>query len=140
MKLTLQTIKVNITTFFPTAYCLLNSFLGRTRYERLYAIGISSTHLYLEALKAAVVEAKQGKDVQRYENALSALQEVAPQDPEASPDQAWMDKMKRQVRTETDRMELELKGYKNNLIKESIRVRRSTSPKMWIASLMSLVV
>lgn len=96
--------------------------LGRTRFERLYTIGTSSTHLCLEALKAAVAEAKQGKDVQRYEIATSVLQEIAPQDPDSVPDQAWMDRMKKQVKAETDKMELELKGYKNNLIKESIRV------------------
>ncbi len=96
--------------------------IGRTRFERLYTIGISSTQLCLEALKAAVAEAKRGKDVQRYEMATSALQEVAPQDPDAAVDQAWIDRTKKQVKAETDKMELELKGYKNNLIKESIRV------------------
>jgi len=101
---------------------LLSDLTGRTRFNRLFAIGVSSTQIYLEALKAAIVEAKQGKDVQRYEEALSVLQEVAPQDPDASPDHLWMDKTKKQVKSETDRMELELKGYKNNLIKESIRV------------------
>ena len=85
-------------------------------------IGTTSTYLCLEALKAAVAEAKQGKDVQRYEHALSILQEVAPQDPDALPDHVWVDRTKKQVKTETDRMEVELKGYKNNLIKESIRV------------------
>lgn len=38
------------------------------------------------------------------------------------PDLAWVDKMTKQVKSETDRLEAELKGYKNNLIKESIRV------------------
>jgi COP9 signalosome complex subunit 1 len=104
------------------SYKLLTVSAGRTRFERLYTIGTSSTHLCFEALKAAVAEAKQGKDVQRYEIATSALQEIAPQDPDAVPDQAWIDRTKKQVKAETDKMELELKGYKNNLIKESIRV------------------
>ncbi len=34
----------------------------------------------------------------------------------------WIDRMTKQTKAETDRLELELKGYKNNLIKESIRV------------------
>ena len=96
--------------------------IGRTRFERLFLIGTSSTHLHLEALKAAIAEAKYGTDVQRYEIALSALQETAPHDPDASPDRGWLDTTKKEVKLETDRMELELKGYKNNLIKESIRV------------------
>lgn len=32
--------------------------------------------------------------------------------------------MQKMVKAETDRLEHELRGYKNNLIKESIRVRR----------------
>lgn len=99
-----------------------DNLTGRTRFDRLYLIGISSTHLHLEALKAAISEAKHGKDVHNYEKATSALQEISPQDPDAIPDQTWIDRMKKQVKSDTDKMELELKGYKNNLIKESIRV------------------
>ena len=95
---------------------------GRTRFERLLLIGTSSPYLCLEALKAAIVEAKQGNDVQRYENAVSYLREIAPNDPDATLDLDWIDRMKKQVKAATDKMELELKGYKNNLIKESIRV------------------
>lgn len=90
-------------------------------------IGTSSTHLYFEALKAAVAEAKQGVDVQRYEAAVTALQEVVPNDPDARPDAAWIEKTTRQLKAQTDHLELELKGYKNNLIKESTRVRRRLS-------------
>jgi len=42
--------------------------------------------------------------------------------PSAAPDLNWVDTKQRQVKAETDRLEGELKGYKNNLIKESIRV------------------
>ena len=37
-------------------------------------------------------------------------------------DLAWMEKKEKQNKAETTRLEHELKGYKNNLIKESIRV------------------
>jgi COP9 signalosome complex subunit 1 len=37
-------------------------------------------------------------------------------------DTAWVEKKTREVREEHDRLEHELKSYKNNLIKESIRV------------------
>ena len=86
-------------------------------------IGKTSTYLCTEALKAAISEAKKGNDVGRYENAVAALAEAAPGDSDATPDKAWIDKTKKVVKAETDRMEIELKGYKNNLIKESIRVR-----------------
>lgn len=101
---------------------ILNASTGPTRFERLLLIGTSSSYLYLEALKAAIAEAKQGNDVQRYENAVSYLREIAPNDSDATPDLDWIDRIKKQVKGATDKMELELKGYKNNLIKESIRV------------------
>jgi len=47
---------------------------------------------------------------------------VAPSDPITIKDQDWIESTSRQVRAETTRLENELKGYKNNLIKESIRV------------------
>ena len=53
---------------------------------------------------------------------MAYLREIAPGDADATPDLDWIDRMKKQVKSATDKMELELKGYKNNLIKESIRV------------------
>ncbi len=79
----------------------------------------------VESLSAAIAEAKGGKDVQRFEAAVSALRKIIPNDPETMGDQAWVEKTKRQVKAETEKMELELKGYKNNLIRESIRVCHS---------------
>jgi COP9 signalosome complex subunit 1 len=76
----------------------------------------------VEALKAAVIEAKLGKDVGRYERAVIALAEVAPGEPEADLDKEWIEYTRKVVKAETERLEHELKGYKNNLIKESIRV------------------
>ena len=100
----------------------LTRVAGRTRFDRLLLIGTSSSYLYLEALKAAIAEAKQGSDVVRYEYAVSCLREIAPSDADASPDVAWIESTKAQVKRNTDTLELELKTYKNNLIKESIRV------------------
>lgn len=96
--------------------------LGRTRFDRLHLIGTCSSYLSTEALKAAIAEAKSSKDVLRYERAVAALAEVAPKEGEAIPDTEWVDRTNKIVKAETDRLEHELKGYKNNLIKESIRV------------------
>lgn len=98
------------------------SITGRTRFERLFLIGKCSTILSLDALRLAVAEAKSGKDVERYELAVEALGQATPNDPDAVLDQRWVDVAKQTVRAETDKLEHELKGYKNNLIKESIRV------------------
>ena len=58
-----------------------------------------------------------------YKAASSALYQIVPDDPDATQDSAWIAKTTAEVSKETSRLELELKGYRNNLIKESIRVR-----------------
>ncbi|EPS31376.1 hypothetical protein PDE_06331 [Penicillium oxalicum 114-2] len=98
------------------------NYAGRTRFDRLYLIGTSSTALSTEALKLAVAEAKSGKDVARYEKAVRALSEVSPTESEATLDAAWVQRVQRQVQAQSERLEQELRGYKNNLIKESIRM------------------
>ena len=72
-------------------------------------------------------EAKRGKDVKRYVQAVERLAALAPDDPEAEPDRSWVDTMTKEGEAAAERMEAELKRYKNNLIKESIRVRRRVS-------------
>ncbi|CAG8144695.1 unnamed protein product [Penicillium salamii] len=98
------------------------NYTGRTRYDRLYLIGTCSPSLANEALKAAIAEAKASKDIIKYEKAVRALSEVAPSDPEATLNSAWVQETQRSVNAQTERLEGELKGYKNNLIKESIRM------------------
>ncbi|PYI03922.1 COP9 signalosome subunit 1 [Aspergillus sclerotiicarbonarius CBS 121057] len=121
VNLTGPIIKVDDPPKFELESYIAN-YTGRTRFNRLLLIGTCSTYLSVEALKAAVVEAKHGRDVSRYERAVRALADAAPNDPEATLDTNWVDHMKKSVKAETDRLEHELRGYKNNLIKESIRM------------------
>lgn len=107
---------------YPSYPSRLTLLPGRTRLERLIFIGIWSSFLGVDALKAAVVEAKKGRDVRRYIEAQGHLLNVGPGEKEALKDQEWIEKMERENSAETQRLEAELKGYKNNLIKESIRV------------------
>ncbi|KAL8714927.1 MAG: hypothetical protein Q9220_001440 [cf. Caloplaca sp. 1 TL-2023] len=110
----------NLPKFDLDAY--IANYKGKTRFDRLLLIGTSSPLLASEALKAAVIEAKQGRDVNRYDAAISALRQISPADASATADYAWRERTSKQVQAETDRLETELKGYKNNLIKESIRM------------------
>lgn len=84
--------------------------------------------LCLEALKAAVLEAKKGKDIQRYRDAWECIRLAGPNEPEAQYDDAWARTTTKSNNSFTHQLEAELKGYKNNLVKESIRVwaRHST--------------
>lgn len=102
---------------------LICYFIGLTRSHRLELIGLSSRVLGLEALHIAIDEALAGRNVERYLELVKALQSLRPTDPKAVINHEWADTRTRQVGAEADRLEHELKGYKNNLIKESIRVR-----------------
>jgi COP9 signalosome complex subunit 1 len=96
---------------------------GRTRLERLLLIGTCSAFLGVDALKAAVNEAKNGRDIKRYLEAQTHLETIGPQEPEAVRDTQWMDQQDKQNQAQTAALEKQLKEYKNNLVKESIRVR-----------------
>ncbi|OTB04937.1 hypothetical protein M426DRAFT_320242 [Hypoxylon sp. CI-4A] len=98
------------------------NYKGRTRFERLLLIGQCSVPLCVDALKAAIVEAKRGKDVQRYRDAWECIRMAAPDEPEAKWDENWVTRTESANKAETHRLEVELKGYKNNLVKESIRI------------------
>lgn len=55
-------------------------------------------------------------------DAWSALSKIAPGEPESIRDNQWVDTTNKANAAEAARLEAQLKGYKNNLIKESIRV------------------
>lgn len=100
----------------------ISNYVGRTRFDRLIFIGKTSAALCVDALKASIAEAKKGKDVSRFIEAVDCIRIAAPDEPEAQGDDAWINKTEVANRTETARLEAELKGYRNNLIKESIRM------------------
>ncbi|KAI1828418.1 26S proteasome subunit RPN7-domain-containing protein [Xylaria intraflava] len=100
----------------------ISNYKGRTRLNRLLLIGQCSVPLCLDALKYAVLEAKKGKDVQRYREALDCLRVAGPNEPEARFDDAWVHATEKSNKNLTHQLEAELKGYKNNLVKESIRI------------------
>lgn len=113
-------------TFLPKAQaCIFISDLkypGRTRFERLLHIGRSSVPLCVDALTAAVQEAKAGSDILRYQMAVNSLFQAAPNEPEAILDKTWMESKEKENRDTTAHLQAELQSYKNNMIKESIRV------------------
>ncbi|CAG5179100.1 uncharacterized protein ALTATR162_LOCUS9033 [Alternaria atra] len=98
------------------------NYTGYTRIDRLHHIGAHSPYLAVDAYHLAIAEAKRGKNVGLYTTLIEEFSRIAPQDPSAIIDTAWVEKKTREVREEHDRLEHELKSYKNNLIKESIRM------------------
>lgn len=110
----------------------IQNYDGRTRFDRLLHIGKSSVPLCVDSLKAAIKEAKGGQDVRSYKEAWECIRIAAPNDPDAIRDEDWIDRTTRANKTETARLETELKGYKNNLIKESIRMGNEDLGKHFI--------
>lgn len=106
-------------------HCVARAYLntGFTKIDRLHHIGSHSTYLAIDAYRLAIAEAKKGKNVGLYTSLVEEFSSISPQDPAALLDTAWAEKKTRETQQEQERLEHELKSYKNNLIKESIRVR-----------------
>ncbi|KAF2095757.1 hypothetical protein NA57DRAFT_79466 [Rhizodiscina lignyota] len=109
----------------------INEYSGKTRLYRLAHISWRSTYLCLDAISAAITESKRVGDVHFYLSAMELLQKLElpsamiaklPKDIQSGIDVAWVEKQTRTIKAETDRLEAELRTYKNNLIKESIRM------------------
>ncbi|KAM0355457.1 hypothetical protein ACHAP4_007436 [Fusarium culmorum] len=100
----------------------ISNYTGRTRIDRLIQIGKSSVPLCIDALKLAIVEAKAGSDLTQYAEAWNCLRVAGPQEPEAQLETEWVDRVERENKAETTRLESQLKQYRHNLIKESIRM------------------
>lgn len=111
----------------------IQNYKGQNRIDRLLHIGRCSTVLCTDALKAAVAAAKTGKDLQRYRDALECLREAAPDDTEARPDNAWVEKTSAENAQNVHRLDLELKGYENNLVKESVRLTQDELGTLYAA-------
>lgn len=110
--------------------CVLTASGGFTRADRLQHIGSHSPYFAVDAYRLAIAEARKGKNVALYTSLVDDLSVIAPLDPSASTDTVWAEKKTRETQHEQDRLEHELKSYKNNLIKESIRVCCSSIPEI----------
>jgi COP9 signalosome complex subunit 1 len=100
----------------------INNYDPQLRIARLVAIAKADSILSHEALRLAIVESKKGQDTQMYKKLVTVLRSNDTEDDLSTLDTAWIDKTDREVKSRTDQLEAELKQYKNNLIKESIRV------------------
>jgi len=101
------------------------NYRGHGQIHRLRFIALKSQALQVDALKHAIRLIKDNTlHVSLYRETVEQLQALEPSPPEAMIDQAWIDQALRISRTTTEKLEAELKNYKNNLIKESIRVKQ----------------
>ena len=84
-----------------------------------------------QAFQLAVREAQKGRDTALYRNIFPAYERAHADAPDEIPegsavatmDQKWVDETNMRNQGERSKLEVELKTYSSNMIKESIRVR-----------------
>ncbi|KAI0672247.1 G protein pathway suppressor 1 [Trametes maxima] len=108
----------------------ISSYSGRTYVDRLLHIITISPTLAPQALHLAIAEALKGRDTTLYRSIFyhyeRAQTEAGDEVPELSTlatlDQRWIDETNNKNQAERQKLELELKTYSSNMIKESIRM------------------
>ncbi|KAF9574231.1 hypothetical protein EC968_007155 [Mortierella alpina] len=109
------------------------NYKGHTKINRLEFIADRCPSLQIDALKFAITELKtnQTLNIPRYANLVKKLNEAvkfgAPGSAHVSSDllnvdKAWADSQLQKAKQQTEMLESELKNYKRNSIKESIRM------------------
>ncbi|KAH9903344.1 G protein pathway suppressor 1 [Cubamyces lactineus] len=108
----------------------ISSYSGRTYVERLLHIMSVCPTLAPQALQLAITEALKGRDTglyreifSRYERAHADLGDEIPElSALASFDHQWVEETNAKNQAERTKLEVELKTYSSNMIKESIRM------------------
>jgi len=99
------------------------NYRGHGQIQRLKFIASKSPPLQIDALLHAVRLIKEKTfNVSMYREVVEQLQRLNPSLPESTIDRTWADHALRSSRLTAEKLEAELKLYKTNLIKESIRV------------------
>ncbi|KAG0342459.1 COP9 signalosome complex subunit 1 [Podila horticola] len=109
------------------------NYKGHTKINRLEFIADRCPSLQVEALRMAVAEMKKNQtmNVQRYVNLVKKLQDAVKLHGQSGAnvgndllamDKAWVDNQAQKAKMYADQLEAELKNYKRNAIKESIRM------------------
>ncbi|KAI0649873.1 G protein pathway suppressor 1 [Trametes meyenii] len=108
----------------------ISSYSGRIYVDRLLHIITISPTFAPQALQLAIAEALKGRDTNLYRSIFyhyeRAQTEASDEIPELSTlatlDQRWIDETNTKNQAERQKLELELKTYSSNMIKESIRM------------------
>jgi COP9 signalosome complex subunit 1 len=99
------------------------NYRGHGKIHRLRFVALKCPALQADALTSAIRLIKETTlDVALYQETVEKLHQFLPSAEEATLDKAWIENASRTAKATTERLEAELKNYKNNLIKESIRV------------------
>ncbi|KAG2172338.1 hypothetical protein INT43_004880 [Umbelopsis isabellina] len=101
------------------------NYRGHTKISRACFIAERCPSLEVEAYKLALAETQLNtEDTRKYEHIAIQLNAAlrARNEPEIAVDKEWIQNTQRQTKATTEKLEAELRNYKNNMIKESIRM------------------
>ncbi|CAG7850328.1 COP9 signalosome complex subunit 1 Short=SGN1; Short=Signalosome subunit 1; AltName: Full=G protein pathway suppressor 1; Short=GPS-1; AltName: Full=JAB1-containing signalosome subunit 1; AltName: Full=Protein MFH [Serendipita indica DSM 11827] len=94
----------------------------RASIKRLFFIANACPQLAPLALSRAVEYALEGKDSTLYQNVVSTYNNIVGPQHGVQLNQEWLDRTAQRSHAERDKLEVELKMYTGNMIKESIRM------------------
>jgi COP9 signalosome complex subunit 1 len=97
-------------------------YTGHTKIARLHFIAdhCHSRNLELEALRMSLDEIRKGDNTMLFKECVEKINNRL--GPAYALDQEWIDMVDRRAAQRQEKLEMELNGYKTNLIKESIRM------------------
>lgn len=98
---------------------------GRTVVTRLLFIAKTSPTLAPAAYNLAIQQLLQSRDVSTYSSTVSAYNALPSVTSKIVPNRKWIEETTSRNTSERERLEVELKTYTSNMIKESVRVRQS---------------
>jgi len=98
----------------------LSNYSGHTKIARAIFVAEHAKELEVPALREAINELKKTMNTALFKEIVEKVGDKL--GPSYSKDQAWIDSVDKKAQQQVERLELELNGYKTNLIKESIRM------------------
>lgn len=101
------------------------NYSGHTKINRLLFIAEHCKELELDACKMVVDELKKTTNSQLYKSVTEKVGDKL--GPSYQTDQAWIDATDKKAAQLQERLDMELNGFKTNLMKDSIRVRVAIS-------------
>jgi COP9 signalosome complex subunit 1 len=98
-------------------------YLGKSKARRLMHIGACCPALAPQAYQLAITALLRMRDPHAYISAV-ACYNALPGVMQVDQDQAWIDRVRAENQNQREKLEVELRTYQSNMIKESIRVSR----------------
>ncbi|KZO99166.1 PCI-domain-containing protein [Calocera viscosa TUFC12733] len=99
----------------------ISSYSGKTRARRLMHIASCCPSLAPQAYQLAISTLLTMRDPHAYMHAVAAYNQI-PGVMQVDQDQAWIDRVRGENQNQREKLEVELRTYQSNMIKESIRM------------------